>query len=55
MESYFDFQKVNISKNQEGKWLFMQKQYRREGQARKACFNEWQRRKRLNLPMEVKI
>ncbi|QHJ82108.1 MAG: hypothetical protein [Bacteriophage sp.] len=54
MESLFDFESNTIwfSENQH-KWMFLNKPFKRKGQAAKACFEEYKRRKRLGLPLKV--
>lgn len=54
MESMIDFEKENIwYSEQQQRWMFIDKKFKRKGQALKACRKEWMRRKRLNLHMVV--
>lgn len=55
MESITDFTKSNVwYSDQLNAWMFLNKPFRRKGQAEKAASREYSRRKRLGLPMQFK-
>lgn len=55
MVSIIDFTNSNVWWSQQlNAWMFLNKPFRRKGQAEKAALHEYSRRKRLGLSMHVK-
>ncbi|EPE7077401.1 hypothetical protein ACSMAD_001848 [Cronobacter sakazakii] len=56
MGEYYYFEKSNVRWSEDlGKWMFLNRPFKRKGQAKKACHKEYRQRKRDGLPMIILI
>ncbi|ELQ6126725.1 hypothetical protein [Cronobacter dublinensis] len=56
MGEYFYFEKSNVRWSEElSKWMFLNRPFKRKGQALKACHKEYQQRKRNGLSLAIPI